>query len=188
MATGQAVLSRPSRELGACCPPLRLAHTNLQPCRRQDPRVPLTKVSARRMTIQAEGNGFLFVFKHKGKSLLSLIRCHLNERTVRSPPSPHSPDSLQGGIEASVYSGLSVASLSSPSSPGAQPPCLSRTLSSDPVPCCPAGSQPCPCCSSGSCLCGVLGEPWSWSPSGTWGPDRRQIFEDFFAPDFCFTY
>lgn len=34
----------------------------------------------------------------------------------------------------------------SPAAPalGAQPPCLSRTLSSDPVPCCPAGSQPCP--------------------------------------------
>lgn len=64
-----------------------------------------------------EGNGFLFVFKHKGKALLSLIRCHLKikELYVVFPPAP--PDSLQGGIEATLYSGLSVACLSSPSSP-----------------------------------------------------------------------
>lgn len=96
---------------------LRLAHTNLQPLQgSRIPGVPLW-VSARRMTIQAKEMGFLFVFKHKGKSLLSLIRCHLKvkELYVLFPPAP--PDSRQGGIEATLYSGLSVACLSSPSSP-----------------------------------------------------------------------
>ena len=93
-------------------------HKPPAPAERQDPRGATLGV-CQEDDNSGEGNGFLFVFKHKGKSLLSLIRCHLNmkELYVLPPPTPAPLDSLQGGIEAIVYSGLSVACLSSPSSP-----------------------------------------------------------------------
>lgn len=98
----QVVSERPWPLDRLCCPgpvgswvpaalhPEAGTHKPPAPAERQDPRGATLGV-CQEDDNSGEGNGFLFVFKHKGKSLLSLIRCHLKMKELYVLPLPHTP-------------------------------------------------------------------------------------------------